>query len=72
MKKLFGVLLLTLITSISANANEFSTVCANHILVPTEMDAVKIRSQIKTFLQKKFAGSVWMRPQQPLFRSPVI
>ena len=30
-------------------AEEYSQVCANHILVPTEMDAIKIKSQIKNF-----------------------
>ena len=59
MKKLFGVLLLTLITSISANANEFSTVCANHILVPTEMDAIKIKSQIKNYDDFKYYARIY-------------
>lgn len=30
-------------------AKEITTVCANHILVPTEMDAIKIKSQINNF-----------------------
>lgn len=30
-------------------AEEFTEVCASHILVPTEMDAIKIKSQINSY-----------------------
>lgn len=49
MKKLLSVLFLMGLIGLTANAYEPTTVCANHILVPTEMDAVKIKSQIKSF-----------------------
>ena len=38
----------------SALAEEFSTVCASHILVPTELEAIKIKSQIKSFDDFKY------------------
>lgn len=49
MKKIFSTLLLVVCSCAICQAKEFSTVCANHILVPTEMDAIKLKSQIKTF-----------------------
>jgi len=48
MKKILTVLLMFLATS-AVMAKEITTVCANHILVSTEMDAIKLKSQIKTF-----------------------
>ena len=48
MKKLLGVILLACICT-TVCAREISQVCANHILVPTELDAIKLKSQIKTF-----------------------
>lgn len=41
------------------NAEEYSQVCANHILVPTEMDAIKIKSQIKNFEDFKFYAKMY-------------
>ena len=49
MKKILGALFLLAGLCASASAEEFSTVCANHILVPTEMEAIKLRSEIKSF-----------------------
>ena len=51
MKKLSAVLVLLMIAMIPAFANEeeVTTVCAAHILVPTEMDAIKLKSEIKSF-----------------------
>lgn len=49
MKRLFAALFLITGLYLSASAEEFSTVCANHILVPTEMDAIKLKSEIKDF-----------------------
>lgn len=48
MKKILGILLLCCLCTV-AQAKEITQVCANHILVPTEMDAIKLKSQIKTF-----------------------
>lgn len=49
MKKVLSALFILGLLCLSANANEYSVVCANHILVPTEMDAIKIKSQINGF-----------------------
>ena len=49
MKKIFCCLFLMLFFATSAMAKEITNVCANHILVPTEKDAIKLKSQIKTF-----------------------
>ena len=59
MKKLFSVLLLLGIACTAAYAKEFSSVCANHILVPTEMDAIKLRSQIKSFEDFKYYARIY-------------
>lgn len=49
MKKILSAALLTIVVCLGVQAKEYSTVCANHILVPTEMDAIKLKSEIKTF-----------------------
>ena len=50
MKKILSTLFVIAVTcSIAFAKEEFSTVCANHILVPNEMDAIKLKSQIKDF-----------------------
>ena len=54
MKKLFGLIVLMLVFCGISQAGDVTTVCANHILVPTEMDAIKIKSQIKTFDDFKY------------------
>ena len=61
MKKISGILLLLLCLSICANvsASEYKTVCANHILVPTEMDAIKLKSQIKNFDDFKYYAKLY-------------
>ena len=49
MKKLLSaIFLITAFCGISY-AKEATTVCASHILVPTEMDAIKIKSQIQNY-----------------------
>lgn len=48
MKKIFSLLFMLCLCA-SVSAKEFSTVCANHILVPTELEAIKLKSQIKSF-----------------------
>ena len=49
MKKLLSILILLTCLCNCAIAKEITRVCASHILVPTEMDAIKIKSQIKTY-----------------------
>ena len=48
MKNLFFTLLILTTICTCVQAKEVTRVCANHILVPNEMDAIKIKSQIKT------------------------
>lgn len=48
MKKLLSLLFMLCICA-STQAKEASTACACHILVPTEMDAIKLKSQIHSF-----------------------
>lgn len=59
MKKLFSVLLLLGCSCSLAIAKEITTVCANHILVPTEMDAIKLKSQIKTYEDFKYYARIY-------------
>lgn len=49
MKKILSLLVIIMAVCLCVTAKDVSTVCANHILVPTEMDAIKIKSQIKNF-----------------------
>ncbi len=49
MKKILSILFLLGVTCVGVNAKDISTACANHILVPTEADAVKLKSQINNF-----------------------
>lgn len=49
MKKIICALACCICLSIAVNAREITNVCASHILVPTEMDAIKLKSQIKTY-----------------------
>ena len=49
MKKIFTALIICTSICITALAEDFSEVCACHILVPAELDAIKIKSQIKSF-----------------------
>lgn len=58
--KNFILVLVMIFGSFSAVvAQEFTTVCANHILVPTEMDAIKIKSQIKSFEDFKYYAKMY-------------
>lgn len=59
MKKIFSVLLLILSAASVVIAKDFSTVCASHILVPTEQDAIKLKSQIKTFDDFKYYARIY-------------
>ena len=59
MKKIFGVLVLTFCVSLSVIAKDYKSVCASHILVPTEMDAIKLKSQIKSYDDFKYYASIY-------------
>lgn len=59
MRKFFSALLLLTCICTSVAAKEIRTVCANHILVPTEGDAIKIKSQIKTFEDFKYYARIY-------------
>ena len=49
MKKLLSVLFLLTVICLAVNAKGISTVCAGHILVETEAEALKIKSQINNY-----------------------
>ena len=59
MKKIFSVLLLLTCVCTSVIAKEIKTVCANHILVSTEGEAIKIKSQIKSFDDFKYYARIY-------------
>ena len=59
MKKIFVTFLLLVFLIPLAIAKEESTVCANHILVQSEMDAIKIKSQIKSFEDFKYYARIY-------------
>ena len=59
MKKLFSVLFLLAVCCMGAGAKEISTVCASHILVPTEAEAIKIKSQIKNYNDFKYYAKTY-------------
>ena len=48
MKK-FAVLLILMLLCGTAFAQDYSTVCANHILVPTEAEAIRLKNNIAIF-----------------------
>ncbi|MCQ2738909.1 MAG: peptidyl-prolyl cis-trans isomerase [bacterium] len=59
MKKLLISLFVLTTICIGAKAQEFSKVCASHILVPNELDAIKIKSQIKTYDDFKYYARIY-------------
>lgn len=59
MKKILWSVVLFSIICISGYAKEITQVCANHILVPTEMDAIKLKSQIKSFEDFKYYARIY-------------
>lgn len=59
MKKILGILFLIASFVAPTLAEEFSTVCASHILVPTEMEAIKLKSQIKNFDDFKYYAKLY-------------
>ncbi len=59
MKKLLSLLFLLTAICSTAYAKDASMACANHILVPTERDAIKLKSQIKTFDDFKYYAKMY-------------
>ena len=59
MKKLLSAFLLLGAFYACVQAKEITTVCANHILVPTEIDAIKLKSQIKTLDDFKYYARIY-------------
>lgn len=60
MKK--ALALLTLLVSMNVClAETYHTVCANHILVPTEKDAIQLKQQIKTFDDFKYYAKMYSK-----------
>lgn len=60
MKKILCLLFMLGICA-SVQAKEVSTACACHILVPTEMDAIKLKSQIKTLDDFKYYAKLYSK-----------
>lgn len=59
MKKVLLVFLLFFNVILVSYAKYETNVCANHILVPTELDAIKLRSQIKNFDDFKYYARIY-------------
>ena len=59
MKKLLGILFLIVFACVNVQAKEITQVCASHILVPTEMDAIKLKSQIKSYEDFKYYARIY-------------
>lgn len=59
MKKIFCSLLVILSVCLIVKARDISTVCASHILVPTEADAIKIKNQIKSYDDFKYYARIY-------------
>ena len=59
MKKILGLLIVITVFCGILQAKDYTTVCASHILVPTESDAIKIKSQIKTFDDFKYYAKMY-------------
>ena len=60
MKKVLVMLLMLACSGVYA-AEEISTVCASHILVPTEADAVKLKSQISSYDDFKYYARLYSK-----------
>ena len=61
MRKLLSTLFLFAVMCIPALAEDYSTVCANHILVPTELEAIKLKNEIKSFDDFKEMASLYSK-----------
>lgn len=61
MKKVLSVLFLLAIINAPVFAKDITKVCASHILVPTELDAIKLKSQIKSFDDFKYYAKMYSK-----------
>ena len=59
MKKILSILVFIGCLMTCGEAKADSTVCASHILVPTEMDAIKLKSQIKSFNDFRYYARIY-------------
>lgn len=59
MKKVLFFTFIFLIMCVQSYAKEPETVCASHILLPTEMDAIKLKSQIKNYDDFKHYAKIY-------------
>ena len=59
MKKIFLSMFLVLFSCAIVIGADYKTVCANHILVSSELDAIKLKSQIKTFEDFKYYARIY-------------
>ena len=59
MKKICLTLIVMFVLCACSYAQGYSKVCASHILVPTEMEAIKIRSQINSYDDFKYYARVY-------------
>lgn len=60
MKKILVLFCLILLCG-SVSAQDYDTVCANHILVPTEAEAVKLKNQIRDFDDFKYYAGIYSK-----------
>ena len=54
MKNLLTALFVIFTACLCVQAKDYDTVCASHILVPTEMDAIKIKNRINSYEDFQF------------------
>mgnify|MGYP003290023615 CR=1 FL=1 len=59
MKKILCLAILMVLFCVTVSAREVTTACASHILVPTEADAIKIKSQINSFDDFKYYAKMY-------------
>ena len=59
MKKILSVIVIFVAVCGFVKAEEYSTVCANHILLQNEKDAIQLRSQIKDFEDFKYFARIY-------------
>ena len=61
MKKLLGTLFILSAFCLPSLAESYSQVCANHILVPTELEAIKLKNEIKNFDDFKYYARIYSK-----------
>ena len=59
MKKTFAILLAMTCVCGAVFAKEITQVCASHILVPNEIDAIKLKSQINSYEDFKYYARIY-------------